>query len=307
VTAGRRCLLRAAALAVAALALAAAVLYARPGWAAAVVRWTALVAAGARTGVVEVRGVRMAYAELGRGQPVVLVHGLGGESLSLLPLARELARRDYRAVLFDLPGCGGSSRPAAPLEIDAAGEFVLDAADVLRLGERPALVGHSLGGWIVAWQALEHPERCGPVVLSAAAGLAFDPPPLNVLTPRTVGEGRRNIELLFARPPWIPRPLLWLIVHRPRPSNSDLLRSALSGRFLLDGLLGGFSRPALVVSGEVDRVVPVEAGAEMARQIGAPHVVVRGAGHMLIWEQPKEVADAVDEFLRQTSPDETEQ
>lgn len=273
----------------------------KPGWAMAVVRRGAVLSAGARSGEVTVRGVKMAWVELGAGRPIVLVHGLGGEILSVLPLARALAARGYRAVAFDLPGFGDSSLAPAPLGLDSAGEYVLDAAKALDLGPRPVLLGHSLGGWVVAWQALANPDQCGPVIFTAAAGLPFDPPPLNVLTPRTVDEGRRNIALLFAHPPRVPGPVIWIIVRRPRPANVDLLRSAMSGRFLLDGLLPGLTVPALVVCGERDRLVPPETAMEMAREIpGARLHVVRDAGHMLIWEKTDEVADAVDQFLKET-------
>ncbi len=275
----------------------------KPGLAVAVYRRAALWRAGARSGHVTVRGVRMAWAEVGAGRPVVLVHGLGGETLSVLPLARALAARGLRAVAFDLPGFGASAMAPAPLGIDSAGSFVLDAAEALGLGPRPALLGHSLGGWIVAWQALARPERCGPLVLTASAGLPFDPPPLNVMSPRTIEEGRKNVALLFKDPPYLPAPLLWLIVRRPRPANLDLLRSAMSGRFLLDGLLAGMSAPTLLVCGDEDRLVPPETTLRMAREIpGARLLVVRGAGHMLIWEKPEEVAAAVAQFLADNPP-----
>jgi pyruvate dehydrogenase E2 component (dihydrolipoamide acetyltransferase) len=282
------------------VAVLVAVPFWKPAWVVATVRAAAFWRVGVRAGHVDVRGVRIGWAELGHGPPVVMVHGLGGESLSLLPLARELAAQGRRAVMIDLPGYGRSAPAPTPLQIDEAGEYVLDAARRLGAGPRPALLGHSLGGWIVAWQALERPERCGPVILTAPAGSAFEPPPLNILMPRTVDEGRRNIQLLFADPPYLPAPVIWVIVHRPRPVNLDLLRSAVSGRFLLDGLLPGMSVPALIVSGAHDRVAPPETGERMAKAIpGARYLVVEGAGHMLVWEKPAEIAAAVDEFLRQ--------
>jgi pimeloyl-ACP methyl ester carboxylesterase len=254
---------------------------------------------GARAGSVVVRDTTIAYAEIGSGRPVVLVHGLGGESSALLPVAARLARRGYRAVVLDLPGCGRSPLAPEPLGIESGGDYALGAAEALGLGPRPALFGHSLGGWMVAWQALAHPERCGPVVLSCAAGLSFEPPPLNVLMPRNVADGRRNVERMFAHPPFIPAPILYLAVRRPRPANFELLRSAMSGEYLLDGLLGGLSVPALVIASEKDRVVPPAIARSMAGAIpGASYVEITDASHMVIWEKPDAVAAAVDAFLR---------
>ena len=50
------------------------------------------------------------------------------------------------------------------------------------MGDRPTMLGHSLGGWIVAWQALARPARTGPIVLVAPAGMLFSPPPVEVTT-----------------------------------------------------------------------------------------------------------------------------
>lgn len=254
---------------------------------------------GADHGVVDINGERMGWLSLGKGRPIVMVHGLRGEGAAFLPLAKELSRRGYRAVAFDLPGHGRSDPPSRPLTLDSSGVLILDAAEKLGLGPRPVLLGHSLGGWMVAWQALEHPERCGPVVLAGSAGLLFDPPPLNALHPKTVADGRESIRLLFAKTPAVPAPVLWLTVRRPEKASLDLLRSAFSGRFLLDGLLQGVTTPVLVVHGAEDRLIPRQTGQRMAEEIpGSRFVLVPGAGHMLIWEDPAAVAAAVDEFLK---------
>jgi pimeloyl-ACP methyl ester carboxylesterase len=283
------------------LAAVAILVYLHPAIPSIVLRTAMARLYGARTGTVGVRGTTIAWTELGAGRPIVMVHGLGGESAALIPLARRLATRGYRSVMIDLPGCGRSPVLAGrPLELDEAGRLALDAAASRNVGPRPALLGHSLGGWIVAWQALERPERCGPLILTAAAGMNFDPPPLNVLMPRTVADGRRNQALLFADPPYIPTPVLWAAVRRPRPANFDLLRSAMSGRFLLDGLLPGLTVPALVVAGAMDRIVPPSSSRAMAAQIPASHYVeIPETGHMLIWERPAETAAAIDVFLRE--------
>lgn len=256
---------------------------------------------GARLFTVQVGGRTVAGAELGPegGRPLLMIHGLGGEGLSLLPTAKALAGRGFRVVLIDLPGYGRSPRWPERMSIDSAGEIVFEAARNHGLPPKTAVFGHSLGGWIVAWQALVHPERWGPVILSAAAGLEFEPPPLNILSPRSVAEGRKNLELLFVKPPPIPGPIIWLLVKRPRPTNVELIGSALSGRYLLDGLLAGVSRPTLVLAGAQDRLIPSAVSRKMAREIpDAVYVEIPGAGHMLNWEEPEACARAIEIFLR---------
>ncbi len=223
------------------------------------------------------------------------------EASIMTPLARALADRGWRVVALDLPGHGRSAAPHGPVEIDRIGEVVLDAAAALGLPPRPALLGHSMGGWIVAWQALANPERCGPVVLVSAPGVWTDLPPLERLHPETAAEARLSLEYFFARPPPAPWPVLWLAAHRPFGIGLELLRSALSGRFVVGDLLPGLSVPALVVAGAEDRIVPAEASRRMADALPVRrYVEVTGAGHMVIWEDPRAVAEAADAFLRET-------
>jgi aminoacrylate hydrolase len=77
----------------------------------------------------------------------VLVHGLGGTSAGIWRhLADDLAG-EFTVVTFDLRGTGSSARPAGPYSLD---DLVGDLRSVVQglALERPALVGHSLGGSI---------------------------------------------------------------------------------------------------------------------------------------------------------------
>lgn len=253
---------------------------------------------GARSAEIVVDGRRIAIATIGEGEPLVLLHGLRGESTVLMPLARELARSGRRVVMVDLPGHGRSDPPLAPLDIESAGAVLMRVIDQLDLGPRPAIAGHSIGAWVVAWQALAEPERVGPIVLISTPGLAFDPPPYPQLMPHTAEDARLSLPLLFADPPYVPRPILWVSARRPHGPSLDLLRSAMSGRYLLDGLFEGLSMPALILCGTDDRLVPASVGEQLAalspraRYVGVPE-----ASHLVVWEKPVELAREIDAFL----------
>src|SRR5262249_56928439 len=90
----------------------------------------------------EVRGCRMRYLVAGEGEPLVLIHGLGGAAANWLALA-PLLLPGRRVLVPELPGHGGSSPlPAAPSLNGYADRIAL-------LLDRPAaVVGHSLGGAI---------------------------------------------------------------------------------------------------------------------------------------------------------------
>ncbi len=260
------------------------------------------VRAGAHCGEIAVDGERLAWAEVGRGRPLLLVHGLRGEITVLLPLARKLAARGHRVVLIDLPGHGRSAPPRQPLTIGRAADIVLAARDALGLAEDVPIAGHSLGAWIVAWISLAEPGRCGPVMLISPPGLPFDPPPYALLLPRNARDAARALPLLFADPPPAFPPALRVAVAREPQASFELLRSALTGRFLLDGLIEGESRPALVVVGRQDRLVPPSIGERLAAR--SPRIAfasIDRASHMVVWEKPAELAGLLDDFLAQES------
>jgi pimeloyl-ACP methyl ester carboxylesterase len=100
---------------------------------------------------------------LGSGDPVLLLHGWGGASTDMAPLAAELAAAGYLAVVPDLPGHGSDRGRNTDVFRMAA---TADAA-VGRFGPPRAVVAHSFGA-VVTFAAFQHggPDR---VVLVAPA------------------------------------------------------------------------------------------------------------------------------------------
>ena len=95
--------------------------------------------------------------------PVIAVHGITGNSRAWLPVARALSGRAAVTAL-DLRGRGASNSLPPPYGTAAHVADVLAVLDQLEL-DRAVLVGHSLGAYIVARLAAEHPERVQTAVL----------------------------------------------------------------------------------------------------------------------------------------------
>jgi pimeloyl-ACP methyl ester carboxylesterase len=116
--------------------------------------------------MLEIGGEQLHVSDSGGSKPaIVLLHGLAGNMLNLLPgLAPHLVR-DYRVVAIDRPDSGYSvGAPGRPGNIRAQAWVVRDVIKALGL-EKPLIVGHSLGGAIALATALDHPEHVGGLAL----------------------------------------------------------------------------------------------------------------------------------------------
>jgi len=121
---------------------------------------------------VEANGIRIHYWRTGEGsgKPVVVAaHGITDNGLCWSSLATKL-ENDYDLVLYDARGHGLSDKPDEGYEIE---DHVADLVGLIEaLGiERPFLMGHSMGGAIVAVAAAEHPGLARAVVLIDPAWL----------------------------------------------------------------------------------------------------------------------------------------
>src|SRR5690349_24298879 len=112
----------------------------------------------------------MRYFVSGEGEPLVLVHGLGGAASNWGELAPLLLPR-RRVLVPDLPGHGGSSALPGVSGLEPFADRVAAVAE--REGMLPApVVGHSLGGVVVLRHALRRPDAVQALVLASGAGLS---------------------------------------------------------------------------------------------------------------------------------------
>lgn len=113
------------------------------------------------------RGVRIHYRVEGEGQPVVLHHGLAGSGKTFQMLGyTESLRNDYRLILMDARGHGGSHKPRKP-ESYSLERFVEDVVAVLdELSVSQAhFFGYSFGGWVGFGMAGLAPERLHSLII----------------------------------------------------------------------------------------------------------------------------------------------
>jgi pimeloyl-ACP methyl ester carboxylesterase len=258
------------------------------------------------------------YLAAGEGEPLALVHGLGGAASNWLALA-PLLRPGRRLLVPELPGHGGSEPlPAAPSLDDYAerlGRLVKheDCAPV-------PLVGHSLGGAVALRMAIRRPELVRALVLAGAAGISstsrrarYGLAMTGLLQPgkriaphrRPVGYSALLRTLVFGRwgvsdPPALPAEVAEAFLAGPE-RHTDTISAAKAlvrddPRHDLDGL----GCPCLVLWGARDNQLPLEDAFEYARRLRAPLRAIADCGHLLIGERPAACADAINSFLDRT-------
>ncbi|MCP9796680.1 alpha/beta fold hydrolase [Cyanobium sp. Lug-B] len=123
----------------------------------------------------DVRGCQVFYQRGGKGEPLLLLHGLDGRPSWESVLSRLTERND---VIFpDHPGFGASSSGEWIDGMADLALFYLDVLDALQI-ETCHLAGHCLGGWLAAEIAVMQPQRIRSLSLCSAAGIRVDGSPM---------------------------------------------------------------------------------------------------------------------------------
>jgi pyruvate dehydrogenase E2 component (dihydrolipoyllysine-residue acetyltransferase) len=264
-------------------------------------------AAGPQPETVSVDGRNLRFLRQGEGdaEPLVLLHGFGGDLNNWLFNAEPLAA-DRVVYALDLPGHGGSAKNVGDGEVativDAVRGF-LDAQGI----QRAHLAGHSMGGLVAAELALVDPERVASLALIAPAG--FGPEiDREYVEGFIAATGRRDLkpvlQRLFADPDLVNRQMVDDVLKYKRLDGvQDALRT-LAARVFPDGrqsrviagrLDEGYPGPLLVVWGERDAIIPAaHAGAAPGR---AETHVLDGVGHSPHMEAAGEVNRLLEGFL----------
>jgi pimeloyl-ACP methyl ester carboxylesterase len=276
---------------------------------------------------VTVGGLRTFVQEAGPadGPAVLLIHGFGGSTFNWRLTLPRLADAGYRAIAIDLKGFGLADKSFdQDFSHAAQADFVVEAMSVLGV-QRATLVGHSMGGSVIAHLALKYPERVDGLVFAAAAVTTGDDgarpamgrasaampllriPPLRrwaqialrlVFTPERVTSGLRSAyyDTEFVTSDVTAGALRPQQVRGWDVALLGIMRD--SGRNALPGPLSGIRAPVMIVVGENDTWVGPDRGQRLAAAVPAARwVSIPSAGHLLMEEQAQPFNAALLDFL----------
>ena len=227
-------------------------------------------------------------ARAGSGVPLVLLHGLGGSSDWWRHNIDVLAER-YLVSAVDLVGFGRNRlflrRSKLPLRFDEIASLLTRWIET-SFDEPVHLAGNSLGGHIAMHIAASRPDLVRSLVLIDSTGIPFEIAPGAHIENIAMPHGWRSFFLILMRD-----------LFRAGPTALALAFA----RLLRDDarpLMKTLTMPVLLIWGEHDPLVPLTYARQMLEEM--PHAklrVIPRAGHVPMWENPRDFNDALLSFL----------
>ncbi|MEW5056664.1 alpha/beta hydrolase [Cycloclasticus sp. 46_83_sub15_T18] len=255
------------------------------------------------------------YEQQGHGDtPIVFLHGNFGSWHYWQDFLQHLPQ-GYRAYAPDFRGCGDSEAPAAGYDIETLSEDILQFVNHLQL-DTFHLVGHSLGGAVAQQLAGHIPER----IIS-----------LTLVAPAPAG-GLIRVQQLPAADSWfsaenifqflgqinIKRQIISASIKKSMPGlvkRHNYLNQAVDDALKMDPkafsgflatlkswtgaeLLKHFNFPVLIIYGDLDSVIPLQALKDMQQKISHCRLhIMRNIGHSPQLEQPREFNKLLSAFI----------
>lgn len=240
----------------------------------------------------------------GEGEPVVMIHGLGGTSNTFQPQIEAL--RAHKVVRIDLPGSGRSPAPAGEGSLRGFAEAVLALTRLLGLGEAH-YIGHSLGTIVCQHIAVRRPNRVRSLALIGPLHAPPDAarPVIRDRATKARAEGMVGIADAIvqagtsadtkANRPEVAA-LVREILMRQDPEGYARTCEALAAAEPAD--VSRIACPTLLVTGDEDGTAPPTAVRALHRKIaGSSLRLLDRCGHWTTFERPAEVNEALMNFL----------
>jgi pimeloyl-ACP methyl ester carboxylesterase len=255
-----------------------------------------------QTKAIKVDGRDVLYYMAGQGEPLVVIHGGGGDARTWWGNIAELAK-NYTVYAPDLPGYGGSQALDGDYFIPELVEFVDKFARSLGL-EKFNLVGHSLGGGIALDYALKSPHKIKKLVLVSSLCLgreiAFWVRLFSL--PALIGSLGALYMAVLKGIKWVVSQLNPAVFIMPlSPASMAVGGSITTFRqqtLVLENRLSEVSMPTLLVWGAKDPIVPVRQAYRASRVIPDCRVeIFENRGHNVHRDELKQFSSVITGFL----------
>ena len=267
--------------------------------------------AGPQDKFVTVNGQTIHYLQQGSGKPLILVHGFAGSTYTWRKLIPLLSDR-YTVYALDLLGFGLSDKPEdGNYDLDSQGKLVIGFMDAIHI-TRATLVGHSMGGVVIGYAALDAPSKVDALVLVSPGFYGKGVPgflrylffPLDRIMARQFYKKSvraASLERSFYNKALVTDSLIdAYLLPAKTPHAADALARMMTsaGTGPYEGLAEKISVPCLLVWGNHDTNNLPQDGERLKKELKQSHLVnIKECGHYIQEEKPEELAQAIKAFL----------
>ena len=252
---------------------------------------------------VAVNGINLAYTRLGKGTPLVLVHGFPLDSSSwneLIPYLKD----HFDLILPDLRGFGKSTTVESPYTLSDMADDLAGLLDYLGV-EKTALAGHSMGGYISLAFAKKYPQRVSGLglIASQAAADAPEGKERRYKTAADVAEKGVGVVVDAMTPKLsadvrVQEFVRGVIERQSKQAVIGALK-AMAEREDAMPILSSFNFPLVLIHGDADQLIPIERAKEIkSANPSATLLELKGAGHMPMMEFARQTADGLMIFAQ---------
>jgi pimeloyl-ACP methyl ester carboxylesterase len=257
-----------------------------------------------------VLGFRIHYLEAGRGDPVVLLHGMGGEGARWTPTINGLCSQ-FRIISPDQIGFGQSDKPLTTYHSGVFAGFLAGFMKAIAV-PRATLIGQSMGAGVALYLAVHRRELVDRLVLVNGVGfrMASDPPPpppnwhaRQIANAGTLEDSREYLQKLYYHHDLVTDELVEQnLILRLRSAYTIESMQTANARGLggvTEEELRAITAPTLLVWGMNDPLSPVERADKLHGVIRSSRkVLIDKAGHFPFLEHPEKFNQIVLDFLK---------
>ncbi|WP_456368687.1 alpha/beta fold hydrolase [Geoglobus sp.] len=248
-------------------------------------------------------GLKLRYLDMGEGEPLILVHGLGG-CIEAWTAQLEDFSEEFRVIALDLRGFGMSDAPEK-VSIEGFADDVRNLMDHLEI-EKASILGHSMGGLVCMEFYRKYPERVKSLILANT---------FHKLPEQVRKEFEQRLKILEASPDMtqIARFIAEISLYHKREELKELVETIIRknsrevytaatselAKADYENVLPNMRVPVLVITAEHDVTTPPAFGLEISRLVpGSTVKEISNAAHLAMLENPGEFNRAVTEFLK---------
>lgn len=236
--------------------------------------------------------------------PILILHGWGSSEKNWRFVREYLEAKGYKVYVPDLPGFGSNAALEKVWLAEDYAEWVKLWTEQQNISKF-YLAGHSFGGGVAAIFAAKYPEKVKRLILIAAAisrQKTFRQRFFRIIS--KIGNFIFTLPVLAFVRPQAQRVLHKVsgsrdyrkVVLQNNPFLAETFKNAINHDLMK--YLSAVSMPTLLVWGDKDRMTPFEQTKIIAKALPNHRLVVlKGRGHPLNFEAPKELADAIINFL----------